>query len=199
MRLIGVLLLGLAAVACAPLAVQTPTPTVPNLSDSETASVTVTLRRTPTVAAPVATVAATAPAAVAKAAELPAGVLRLTRADGRSVDVRIEVAADEASRQRGLMFRESMAEDAGMLFVFQGETDGPFWMKDTLIPLSIAFVDEEGIVVGVLDMEPCGSDSCPNYGIERPYVLAIEANLGWFDEHGIGAGDRAKLKVSAYG
>src|SRR5688572_23879372 len=109
-------------VACAPLGVGTPTPTVPNLTASESASITVELRRTPTVAAAVTAAPATAPAAAAKAAELPVGVLRLTKADGASVDLRIEVASDDASRQRGLMFRESMAEDAGMLFVFPAET-----------------------------------------------------------------------------
>ena len=72
-------------------------------------------------------------------------------------------------------------------------------MKDTLIPLSIAFVDEAGRVIDVLDMQPCESDPCPTYGVDEPYVLAVEANLGWFDDHGVGAGDRAELRTSLYG
>jgi hypothetical protein len=111
----------------------------------------------------------------------------------------VEIADDVDEQRRGLMGVESLPPDQGMAFLYTEPVEGTFWMKNTLIPLSIAFVDEEGIVVGVLDMVPCGSDSCPNYGIEQPYVLAIEANLGWFDEHGIEAGDRAKLKVGAHG
>jgi uncharacterized membrane protein (UPF0127 family) len=72
-------------------------------------------------------------------------------------------------------------------------------MKDTLVPLSIAFVDESGHVIDVLDMQPCETDACPSYGIDEPFVLAIEANLGWFDEHGVGAGDRAELQSGVDG
>ena len=70
-------------------------------------------------------------------------------------------------------------------------------MKDTLIPLSIAFVDEAGRVIGMRDMQPCESDPCPTYGIDEPYVLAIEANLGWFDRAGIEVGDRVEVNMSA--
>ena len=81
-----------------------------------------------------------------------------------------------------------------MAFVWPGPVDSTFWMKDTLVPLSVAFVDESGYVIDVLDMQPCETDACPSYGIDEPFVLAIEANLGWFDEHGVGAGDRAELR-----
>ncbi len=94
---------------------------------------------------------------------------------------------------------ESMPANEGMAFIFDEPVLSPFWMKDTLIPLSIAFVDEEERVIGVRDMQPCEADPCPTYGVDEPYVLAIEANLGWFDDHGIGAGDRAELRTSAYG
>jgi uncharacterized membrane protein (UPF0127 family) len=86
-----------------------------------------------------------------------------------------------------------------MAFVFDAPSDTAFWMKDTLIPLSIAFVDDVGRVIGVRDMEPCEADPCPTYGVDRPFVLAIEANLGWFDRAGIRVGDRAELRMSAYG
>ena len=88
--------------------------------------------------------------------------------------------------------------DEGMAFVFDEPANSTFWMKDTLIPLSIAFVDESGRVIGARDMQPCEVDPCPTYGIDEPYVLAIEANLGWFDRAGIEGGDHAELKVSAY-
>jgi uncharacterized membrane protein (UPF0127 family) len=111
----------------------------------------------------------------------------------------VDIADETGEQRRGLMGVEHLPADQGMAFVFEEPTDSTFWMKDTLIPLSIAFVDESGRVIGVRNMEPCQSDPCPSYGVAESYVLAIEANLGWFAEHGIEAGDRAKLRVSAYG
>ena len=132
-----------------------------------------------------------APTAVPTAAEPAPGVLRLTKAGWGSVDVRIEVAADEASRQRGLMFRESMAEDAGMLFVFQGDTDGPFWMKDTLIPLSIAFIGADRRIVSIKDMQPRSTE------LTHPgarYRYALEVNQGFFGRNGVTVGDLASWR-----
>lgn len=105
------------------------------------------------------------------------------------------VAADEASRQRGLMGRESIPSDAGMLFVFETPTVGGFWMKNTLIPLSIAFIDEDGQVLQILDMQPCTADPCEIYTPDPagPYLYALEANIGYFDDHGIGPGWSVEL------
>ena len=111
----------------------------------------------------------------------------------------VDVADEPVEQRRGLMDVEKLPADQGMAFVFDEPTDSTFWMKDTLIPLSIAFVDESDQVIGMRDMQPCRSDPCPKYGVDEPYVLAIEANLGWFDEHGIEAGDKAELRVAAYG
>jgi uncharacterized membrane protein (UPF0127 family) len=119
--------------------------------------------------------------------------------DGTDALLYVDVADEPEERSRGLMGVESMPADEGMAFVWDEPVESTFWMKDTLIPLSIAFVDEEGRVIGVRDMQPCEADPCPTFGVDGPYVLAIEANLGWFDDHGIEAGDRAELRVSAYG
>jgi uncharacterized protein len=110
----------------------------------------------------------------------------------------VSVADSEADQRRGLMGVAHLPRDEGMAFVYDDPVQHSFWMKDTLIPLSIAFVDASGRVVGLREMEPCRADPCPTYGIERPYVLAVEANRGWFEEHGIGVGDRAELRVMAY-
>jgi hypothetical protein len=115
----------------------------------------------------------------------------ITLSDGNEqIPMPVWVAADEASRQRGLMARESIPSDAGMLFVFEAPTVGGFWMKDTLIPLSIAFIDEEGQVLQILDMQPCAADPCEIYTPDpgTPYLYALEANLGYFDDYGIGPG-----------
>jgi uncharacterized protein len=111
----------------------------------------------------------------------------------------VAVAETAQEQREGLMGVQMLAADQGMAFVFDEPVGSTFWMKDTLIPLSIAFVDESGQVIGVRDMQPCKADPCPTYGIEEPYVLAIEANLGWFEEEGIEVGDQAELRVSTYG
>jgi uncharacterized membrane protein (UPF0127 family) len=118
--------------------------------------------------------------------------------DGSDAILYVDVAETGLEQQRGLMGVESLPADEGMAFVFDKPVNSPFWMKDTLIPLSIAFVDDTGRVIGVRDMQPCESDPCPTYGIDEPYVLAVEANLGWFDDADVGVGDHAELRVSAY-
>ena len=116
------------------------------------------------------------------------GVRTITFESGASLDVRI--ADDDEERQRGLMGVTSLDRDEGMAFTFEEPTDSPFWMKDTLIPLSIAFIDERERVVTVLEMEPCREEPCPRYSADGPYVLAIEANARWFEQHGVEEGDR---------
>jgi uncharacterized membrane protein (UPF0127 family) len=113
---------------------------------------------------------------------------------------RVEVAADDYSRQRGLMFRESLPPDTGMLFVYPDEEPRNFWMKNTLIPLSIAYADRTGLIVKILDMAP-GAEGVPDvrlqrYPSDRPATYALEMQLGWFEEHGIRAGDRLVLHPS---
>jgi uncharacterized membrane protein (UPF0127 family) len=91
------------------------------------------------------------------------------------------------------MDRESLPADAGMAFVWDRPVDVDFWMKDTLIPLQIAFWDESGRVVGLFEMEPCTADPCATYGPDDRVVGAAEANAGWFTEHGVRVGDTVEL------
>jgi uncharacterized protein len=119
--------------------------------------------------------------------------------EGADALLYVDVADDVEERRRGLMGVASLPADEGMAFVFDEPVSSTFWMKDTLIPLSIAFLGEDDRVIGVRDMQPCEADPCPTYGVDGPYILAIEANLGWFEDHGIQAGDQAELRVSAYG
>ena len=92
------------------------------------------------------------------------------------------------------MHREILLTDAGMVFLFDQPTDSGFWMKDTLIPLSIAFWDAEGDILAILDMDPCNEDQCPIHSPGVTYVGAIEVNQGWFDLHGIEVGDHVEIK-----
>jgi len=114
-----------------------------------------------------------------------------------SAQLTVSVAADEASREHGLMGVTSLPVDDGMAFVFDGPSTGSFWMKNTLIPLSIAFVGEGGRIVTIREMTPCEADPCPTYGADAPYTMAIEANTGWFADHGIEVGDRTQLDSHA--
>ena len=118
--------------------------------------------------------------------------------DGKDAVLHVDIADTPQEQEKGLMGVETLPADEGMAFVFDGPTESTFWMKDTLVPLSIAFINENGLVVGVRDMQPCKADPCPTYGIDESYVLAIEANLGWFDEAGIEVGGRAELRMTAY-
>lgn len=117
--------------------------------------------------------------------------------------VSAEVAADEEARATGLMGRRQLGADAGMLFLFPARQKCPrscFWMKDTLIPLSIAFLERTGAVsfrvVGVVDMQPCraaASADCPEYGPRLPYDAALEVNLGWLKAAGVADGSTAEV------
>jgi uncharacterized membrane protein (UPF0127 family) len=108
--------------------------------------------------------------------------------------LRVRIAETPAERAAGLMHVMALPPDDGMAFVFGGPVTDRFWMKDTLIPLSVAFVAQDGTIVSVSDMDPCTADPCPTYPASGPYTMAVEANLGWFHDHGVGAGSDARLE-----
>ncbi len=110
------------------------------------------------------------------------------------VTLKVEIAADPAAWQRGLMYRPALPEDRGMLFIFPAATGEAFWMKNTRIPLSVAFADKNGVILRILDMAPCEKDPCPTYYPGVAYRQALEVNQGWFERHGVREGDRWRLK-----
>ena len=103
--------------------------------------------------------------------------------------IRAELADTFADRMRGLMYREKLAQNSGMLFVFDAPEVQCMWMKNTLIPLSVAFVDETATIINIEDMEPQTEDS---HCSRRPARYALDMERGWFAERGIKAG--AKLR-----
>jgi uncharacterized membrane protein (UPF0127 family) len=113
--------------------------------------------------------------------------------DEGSVLIDVEVAETERQRELGLMNRESLPKDAGMVFVFFEPTTGGFWMKNTLIPLSIAFFDVDGKILEILDMEPCTRDPCEVYDPGVTYMGALEVNKGAFDRWNVEEGDFIQL------
>lgn len=103
--------------------------------------------------------------------------------------IRAEIAADAQTRSRGLMYRLSLPPDTGMLFIFESVGQPCFWMKNTPLPLSIAFIDQDGHIVNMADMEPHSTAShCPH----APIRYALEMEQGWFEARDIQAGARVK-------
>ena len=124
-----------------------------------------------------------------------AATLSIETDDG-TVALDVQVADTQAERQTGLMGRESLSPYDGMAFVWQEPVVSTFWMKDTLIPLSIAFWDDHGRIISILAMDPCTEDPCPSYGPDEPFAGAVEVARGTFDRHGVAPGDRVELMVS---
>lgn len=104
---------------------------------------------------------------------------------GCEVPVTVEVAITEEERNHGLMFRNHLSEDRGMLFVYPGDQVLSFWMKDTYIPLTIAFLDSAGRILELRDAEPL--DETPIVA-GQPCRYALEMNRGWFGRHWVGVG-----------
>jgi uncharacterized membrane protein (UPF0127 family) len=99
--------------------------------------------------------------------------------------IEAEVAATPESRQTGMMLRISMPAHRGMLFVFPEVAKHCMWMRNTLVPLSVAFLDDKGQIINVEDMQPKTED---NHCAGRPARYALEMNLGWFRSRGVGPG-----------
>ncbi len=127
-----------------------------------------------------------------QASQLP--VSTIVNSLGERIPVQVEIADTDAERQTGLSGRPTLAEDAGMLFVFDQEQPLSFWMKDTLIPLSIAYISTEGRIVDIQDMQPL--DETPHPSAE-PAQYALEVNQGFFEEHGVQVGDTVELPPDA--
>jgi uncharacterized membrane protein (UPF0127 family) len=108
--------------------------------------------------------------------------------------IRAEVARTEEEKSQGLMFREKLGPDEGMLFIYEGEDFLSFWMKNTPLPLSIAFLDQRGKIVDIQDMDPF---NLRTHISVQPAQYALEMNQGWFKKNGVKVGDRVQMPSSA--
>lgn len=100
-----------------------------------------------------------------------------------------EVAADQQNRMVGLMNRRNMPANQGMLFVFPQDNTHCMWMRNTLIPLSVAFIDRDGVIINIEDMQP---HTQTTHAAAKPAKYALEANQGWFRKRGIKPGDKVE-------
>jgi uncharacterized protein len=119
---------------------------------------------------------------------------QLALADARTIELHIgeqrltaEVADTDATRQHGLMFRENLPANHGMLFVWDRPARYAMWMQNTPLPLSVAFIDADGRIVNIEDMQPHTQNP---HQAETPVIYALEMEQGWFDTRGIRPGDR---------
>jgi len=104
-----------------------------------------------------------------------------------------ELATTPAERRKGLSGRQELKRDRGMLFVWPDSAHRRFWMKDTSIPLSVAFLTGEGRILNIERMEPAQTER--TYPSKGPAKYALEVNRGWFARHGIRPGDHARLRL----
>jgi hypothetical protein len=118
--------------------------------------------------------------------------LSIRTAEG-TVSLEVQVADTASERQTGLMGRERLEPYDGMAFVWNEPVESTFWMKDTLIPLSIAFWGDDGRIIAILDMDPCTADPCPSYGPGEPFVGAVEVGQGALAAQGVAVGDAVEL------
>ena len=101
-------------------------------------------------------------------------------------EVIAELAVTEAERQRGLMFREELKEDQGMLFIFEREGIYAFWMKNMRFPIDILWLDKEKMVVHIeSEVPPCPRDPCPSYAPSQAAQYVLELRSGWVKRHGL--------------
>lgn len=120
---------------------------------------------------------------------LSSGKTMPMRIGGKLIEV--ELADTPELRKKGLQGRKSLPGDNGMLFVFPVSQQLSFWSKDTFIPLSVAFIDDEGKIVEIVSLQPESTQSVVS---SQPSRYALEMNSGWFKENGIGIGDRLRFE-----
>lgn len=118
--------------------------------------------------------------------------MRTVRCTIGDAQVKVELAETEGQRQRGLMYRNKLRANRGMLFVYDDEQVRSFWMKNTHIPLSVAFIDDGKKIVHIADMQPRTKDS---HSSLYPCQYVLEVNKGWFDDNGVEVGAEVEFEI----
>ncbi|MBC8495201.1 DUF192 domain-containing protein [archaeon] len=105
------------------------------------------------------------------------------------INIDVEIADSFSVQMQGLMYREELGEYSGMLFIFPDEIERTFWMKNTLIPLDMIFIDSNMKIVKIVQAKPCIKDPCEHYPSERAAMYVLEVNKGFSESHGIKEGN----------
>jgi len=122
--------------------------------------------------------------------KLKTAVLSITRPDSPPVEITVELARTAEERAQGLMHRKKLPDGEGMIFIFERDEQLSFWMKNTVIPLSIAFIASDGRIVEIKDMQPLDLNSVKS---SRSVRYALETPQGWFNRAGVKAGDVVQI------
>ena len=115
----------------------------------------------------------------------------------RGHTLHVELAITEAEQARGLMYRKHLPSDRGMLFVYESPRPVYYWMKNTFIPLSIAFIGNDRRIINMADMAP--NNTTRTYASDGPCRYVLEVNQGWFKEHGVQPGDLVNFTLPSRG
>jgi uncharacterized membrane protein (UPF0127 family) len=118
--------------------------------------------------------------------KLETAVLTIVRADSTPVEITVEMARTEEEKTQGLMHRKKLPDGEGMIFIYDRDQQMSFWMKNTVIPLSIAFIASDGRIIEIKDMQPLDLSSVRS---SRSVRYALETPQGWFDRAGVKPGD----------
>lgn len=124
---------------------------------------------------------------------LPIGQLQIVRGGEVKLELEVQIADTSDERAKGLSGVRELDDDAGMAFLLELPTRNGFWMKDTLIPLDIAFWDANYEIVDIIQMEPCKAGPCPLYTPRADYLGAVESNRGTLNANGVQIGDLIRL------
>ncbi len=105
----------------------------------------------------------------------------------------VEIADNQAERQKGLMDRSSLNDDEGMFFIFENEGIYPFWMKNTFIPLDIIWINKDKEIIHIESVQPCKIDPCPSYNPEKEALYVLEINSGLSEKYGFKEGNEITI------
>ncbi len=130
--------------------------------------------------------------ACAAASGCSSSSMRVVRCTLGDAQLKVELAQTEGQRQRGLMYRSKLGKNRGMIFIYDDEQVRSFWMKNTNIPLSVAFLDDGKKIVHIADMQPRTQDS---HSSLHPCQYVLEVNKGWFDDNGVEVGALVEFEV----
>ena len=124
--------------------------------------------------------------------KLDTAVLTIARAGSTPVEITVEMARTDEEKAQGLMYRKKLPDGQGMIFIYDRDQQMSFWMKNTLIPLSIAFIAADGRIVEIRDMQPHDLSAVKS---SRSVRYALETPQGWFDRAGVKPGDVINLQI----
>ena len=123
--------------------------------------------------------------------------LAIVAASGKRIELRVETATTPDARMYGLMFRTSLPEYSGMLFIYDKDQPQSFWMKNTLIPLDAIFINSKKEIVSIKTMTPCKTQQCPSYPSSAPAQYVLEVNGGFAEKNNIRTGDTVVFSIAS--